>query len=85
MLYRPHRGSYEDAISEVVNIPETKEDLLQAIKDAYKPWEILFTVEDLIIDDCARYDGRKGWSDFCYIVSVDKPMKGVLGYISKKI
>lgn len=85
MLYRPHRGSYVDAMRQAVDIGETKEDLLQAIKDAYKPWEIPFAVEDLIIDDCPIYDRREEWNDWCYIVWVDNPNGGVLGYISKRI
>lgn len=84
MLYRPHRGNYEDAISQAVDIPETRADLLRAIKNAYKPWEIPFGVEDLIVDNYG-YDLREDWSDWCYIVWVDKPNGGVLGFVSKKV
>ena len=84
MKYRPHRGSYKDAISELKEIEPTLESLLTAIKEAYSPFEIPFNKEDLIIDPNGVYDDREPWKDLCHIVWVDRKDGGVLGFINKK-
>jgi hypothetical protein len=95
MLYRPHAGSWEQAIEKMATIPPTVNALLNAIREAYRPMAIFAEGWELVVNPRPVYDARKPWEAWCYIVHVPEALSwinkgagplatvGVLGYVNR--
>ena len=68
IIYRPHRGSLQDAMAEArvfANEGEMKHWIAEDSAKAFgKP---LFSVDDIVIDLDAIVDSRNGWNDTRYV------------------
>jgi hypothetical protein len=62
-VYRPHRGSLADAMSEAKEFNDEQEMKEYIVKQ----WDNYFTVDDIIIDNKEIEDYRNGWKDTRYI------------------
>ena len=71
IIFRPHRGSLDDAMAEAKefdSVEEMKEHIVKLWHEGWGGSEELFTAEDIIIDEnSAVNDERIGWEDSRYV------------------
>ena len=68
IIYRPHRGSLSDAMSEARVFANENEMKRWIVDDSAKAFgEPLFLVDDIVIDEEAIVDARIGWNDTRYV------------------
>jgi len=67
VIYRPHRGSFKDAMGEA-KVFATVEDMKEYVAAS---WEIdgvrMFEEEDIVIGEESMNDTRNGWKDTRYV------------------
>ena len=67
IIYRPHRGSFKDAMAEA-KVFSDEEEMKEYI---CAQWEIdgvrMFDEEDIVVKDEALDDSRNGWKDTRYV------------------
>lgn len=63
IIFRPHRGSLADALSEAKEF-NSEEEMKQYIVD---DWQGYFSFDDIVIDDKSINDDRIGWVDTRYV------------------
>ena len=70
IIYRPHRGSFSDAMSEAAEF-ESESDMLVhivATETDNSPFDSApFSVSDLVITGEPMNDSRNGWEDTRYV------------------
>jgi len=59
IIYRPHRGSFEDAMKKAKEF-ETMDQMKNSIVN---DWDGNISKEDIVIDDKTINDSRNGWKD----------------------
>ena len=71
IIFRPHRGSLAEAMAEAkefASVEEMKEYIVKVWHDYWAGSKILFSVEDIVInDDSEVNDERIGWEDSKYV------------------
>ena len=70
IIYRPHRGSFSDAMAEAAEF-ESESDMLAYIVSTEtdnSPFDAApFSVSDLVITGAPMNDSRNGWEDTRYV------------------
>lgn len=68
IIYRPHRGSLQDAMAEARVFANEGEMKHWIAEDSAKTFgKTLFSVDDIVIDIDAIVDSRNGWNDTRYV------------------
>ena len=63
IIYRPHRGSLDEAMSEAKEF----NDETEMKKYIVEQWDGYLSVEDIVIGDIGLNDDRNGWRDTRYV------------------
>ena len=73
IIYRPHRGSLEDAMKESCEFENELEMKKYIVNEWCEMWKgifnnLLFEIDDIVIDyDNVVSDERNGWKDTMYV------------------
>lgn len=69
MKFREHRGTLDESMQTVVEIPATREALEAQIRDIYKEWPRDQLPKELDIKVVKSvFDGRIGWDTYMVVV-----------------
>jgi hypothetical protein len=70
IIYRPHRGSFDDAMAEASEFANESDMFahIVAMETANSPFDTApFSVGDLVITGAPIHDSRNGWEDTRYV------------------